>query len=474
MKFFKIFLILLLNFSILNAQENKIQFDCKNLLISYLANDIEVKKSTLEIANSELLLKKEKINNGFDINLSTGNITFYPNNSDLSSFSIKPTLSAEIPTLNNFSAEISTEYENNSSSSIKNSKISLGIDIFSENVELSKISILKSERTLLESKRNLKNQMLVTENNFYTELKSVLSSINSIQNLLKTTYDDKLDLQKLKAQGYSNSSSTYRIQQMKVSDDEHNIQTLLHNLKLDIIVFYNHCGIEINNFDEKNYLDYVPENIPVIEGINFSDFKEENYKNIENSEWTHKINQKTRKAEKKFTLSANAGYTLKNSTTNSDTVDAGISSNFQNGLNLDFGMSVPVLSENFNPAFTVSAKVNPNSLKLKKINSQQNELQNQKELLEIQNAKKNYETAKISYAQKLENLKWEKESVQKNYEHYFQNEIDLKKYFNEGIISESEYLSAKNNRDSYKIKILINKIDFISYNNQVKNEFVEN
>ena len=56
---------------------------------------------------------------------------------------------------------------------------------------------------------------------------------------------------------------------------------------------------------------------------------------------------------------------------------------------------------------------------------------------------------------------------------YQKNETDLKKYYSYGIVSESEYLAAKNNRQLYEVKTKINQLEFILYNNDIRSKFVD-
>ena len=247
---------------------NETKFDCAQLLNSYLEHDLTLQKLLLEVSKSELNLKLSKIKNGFDILLSTGNMIFYPGNGALDSqITMKPSISAKIPSLKNLTASVSTEYEYKSSSEkneLENTKIAFSVDAISSEEILSKISVLKSERALLEAKRLLQTSSLASENRFYTELKSILLYINDIFTYFQTVYTDKLHLETLKAQGYSSASSTYRVQEMKVSSGEHDIETALHNLRLKFIVFYQNCGIKIDFTDENKFMDFVPENIPVV------------------------------------------------------------------------------------------------------------------------------------------------------------------------------------------------------------------
>ena len=454
---------------------NETKFDCVQLLNSYLEHDLTLQKLLLEVSKSELNLKLSKIENGFDILLSTGNMIFYPGNGDLDSqITMKPSISAKIPSLKNLTASVSTEYEYKSSSEkneLENTKIAFSVDAISSEEILSKISVLKSERALLEAKRLLQTSSLASENRFYTELKSILLYINDIFTYFQTVYTDKLHLETLKAQGYSSASSTYRVQEMKVSSGEHDIETALHNLRLKFIVFYQNCGIKIDFTDENKFMDFVPENIPVVEALSFSDYEKENFSEIENAKWIHQINEMVRSSDKFFSMGVNAGYTVKNSSTSSDTLDAGISTTI-GGLNLASSLSFPLGLEGFTPAVSVSMSVSPNLFRKKNITTEQNSLSSQQEVLDIQEAYDNYETSLISYNQACVNLEWEKKSVAENFALYKENESDLYKYYKSGIVSESEFLSAKNNRQLYEIKILINRLEYILYNNEVLSEFV--
>ena len=63
---------------------------------------------------------------------------------------------------------------------------------------------------------------------------------------------------------------------------------------------------------------------------------------------------------------------------------------------------------------------------------------------------------------------WQRSTNKENYDMYDALEKDLLKWYQEGYIKRSEYLSAKNNRDLYKVKCIISDIDLIIYNDTVK------
>lgn len=452
------------------------------LLSGYLIQDNELRKLAIDVEKSQLSYKEIKINNGLDISLSTGSMTFYTGASG-NSVSIKPSVSAKIPTAKNLTASVSTVFEKKSDVTVnaksgkpvqddgwKDTKFKLGIDILSSEDAKSKLNIVKSERSLFETRMKLETKALETEKNFYTKLENILNKINTLYTSLQTVYKDELDFEKIKAQGYTSSSSTYRLAEMKVMSEKHDAESTIHSLKYDLVVFYKDCGIDIEIENENDFLKYIPVDIPQVEALNFVSFDKDCYIEIENAKWVNDYNTLVRKADKFFTFGLNGGYTIGNSTTKSDTADVGISTNI-GGLGLNAGVSLPIVQDDFTPAYTLSATINPNKFRIRSITKQQYILSEKQELIDVENAEKNYNTAIVDFEEKLNKIKWETSSVNESFDLYAQNEIDLQKYYKMGIVTESEYLSAKNNRQLYEVKKTINKIDMILYNNEIKSKF---
>ena len=337
---------------------------------------------------------------------------------------------------------------------------------------------MKAQRAGDEPQRKLKNHAILCENSFYSELKSILNSIDSIISLQKTLYTNQIDFQTKKTQGYSTNSSTYRLAQMKILSTEHEIEDSIHSLVRAYVIFYKKCGYDISdlasNIDENfDFYSLIPNDIAAVEPIDFHSFTEDSYTEIESALWTYKINSMQRKTQSNFSLIANGGITLNNSTTKSATVDAGLSSTI-GGLNLGAGVSVPISDNNKTPAVTLQASISPNKFKLNSITEQTNELTEQQELLAIENARENYRTTILEYEQTLNNLYWNKQSGEEFYEMYKSLESDLNKWYKDGFVTESEYYSAKVNTQSYYVKNIINTIEFIIFNDNVVTMFVEN
>lgn len=467
-----------------NSSENKntSEISLDTLLSGYLIQDNTLRKLAIDVQKSQLSLKETKINNGLDITLSSGTMTFYTGATG-NSVSIKPSVSARIPTAKNLSASVSTTYEKKSDVMVsaktgqavkddgwKDTKFKIGLDIISSDDAKVKLNIVKSERSLFETRKQLEAKALETEKNFYTKLENILTKINSLYTSLQTVYKDELDFEKIKAQGYTSSSSTYRLAQMKVMSGKHDAESTIHTLKHDITVFYKDCGFDIEIENENDFLKFIPVDIPQVVALDFESFDREQYKEIENAKWVNDYNSLVRKADKYFTLGANAGYTIANSTTKTDTADIGLTTTI-GGVGLNAGVSLPITTEDFTPAYTLSATVNPNKFRTRSITKEQYALSEKQELIDIENAEKNYETAIVDFEEKLNKINWETSSVNESFELYAQNEIDLEKYYKMGIVTQSEWLSAKNNRQLYEVKKTINKIDMILYNNEIKSKF---
>ena len=438
------------------------------LLISYLQNDNELKNVSIDAQKAELSYSSAKISNGFEITLSTGNILISTNNEG-ANFSIKPSVQVSLPQASNLSLNVSTNIS--LQSQMEDTRFNASVDILGSNSLNRKITLLKAERSLIEAKRKLHEQALKSEKNFYTELKTLLNSTNSIINSQKTLYTNKIDFEKIKAQGYSQTSSTYRLAQNKVISSEHEIENATRSLIHAYVIFYKKCGYDITLDNSIDFYELIPTDIAQVEPLDVTSFSQDLYSEIESAIWSHKINSMQRKAKSNFSLAANGGVTLNNSNTNSTTIDAGISAGYQ-GVIVGAGVNVPVDSNPY-PAVTLSATVSPNTFRQNAITKRSDALDEEKELLAIENARSNYATKLVDLQQNLEDLQWSQKTDSDSYEMYDKLEKDLFKWYKDGFITESEYLSAKVNVQFYSVKQIINKIDLIIYNDNVSTMFVD-
>lgn len=460
-------------FSLLTAVLTAVpSVDTTQLLLSYIENDSELKNLTIAAKKAALSYDSTKIDNGFDVTLSSGTVTIKLAE-DGSTVTAKPSVKAKLPQAANLSAGVQTNVAYNSDTAkFTDTAVSVGVDIISSTSVTNKVSLLKAERSVTEAQRKLGNRVLAAEKEFYTELKSLLTTINSIMTLENDFYTDKIDFEAKKIQGYSKASATYRKAELKVISDEHEIENKQHSFIHDCVVFYKKCGYDIEIEENQDLMKLVPSDLEVSTPLNILDFDKENYNAIENAKWTYKINSMERSAKKNYSLSANAGYTFANSTTNSDSVDAGLTGTI-GGLSLGAGVSLPVGTDSMYPALTLSMSLTPNTFRKNSITKQQNDLTEEQELLAIQTAEAEYETKVVETQQKLDSLLWEGKTIEQNIQMYEQLEKDMAELYRQGFTSESEYLSAKTNLNSYILKKVMNQIDLIMFNDDVVMNFVQ-
>ena len=373
----------------------------ENLLISYLENDVELKKLTLAAQKTELSQQSVNIDNGFDVSLSSGTVTIAPS-ADGTKITAKPKAQADILPTSNLSLSAETNVTSNSDEiKFSDTTFSASVDIISDKNGSRKVSLEKAERATLEANRAVNARAVAAEKEFYTELKNILNSITSVIKNQATLYSDTISFEQTKAKGYSQSSSTYRLAQMKVISDQHTVDSGIKELIHDYVVFYKKCGYDLHFQDETDITALVPSDIPDVDAIDAESLDRELFSKIESATWTNYINSLERDSKKSFSLSATGGYTIDNSTTKSDTVNAGISAGYQ-GLSLGSGVLIPV--DGSNPTFTVTASLSLNTFRKAAITAKQNDIAEEQELLDIQSAQTAYRTYIVSAKQSLEQL----------------------------------------------------------------------
>ncbi len=440
----------------------------ESLLKSYFQNSLTLSKLSAQIENQILQNHYTKIENDFNIKFSSGTVKIQFDPSPQISFS--PSASFSLPQASNLTFSVSFDVEFENQSNISNTSLSLSADIFSNSMANRKITLEKSERELLEMQRSLQNGFVSTETEFYEELKNLYEIAASVESSQNDLYEDTLDFEQIKTQGYTSASSKYRLAQMKVLSDQHKVEQYEHNLLRQVKIFASKCGID---FESENALDFLPQEIPQIQVLNIDSFAKENFTQIENAVWEHSINQKVRDADKAISIKANAGYTFENeirSDYSADTIDAGTSLTWnETGLTANFGVSLPV--NDFNPVYEFGISLVPKEFALSSISKKQKKLEAQQEEISIKNAENVYETTVISQQSELSDIQFNKSKNLETYELYNQLEKDMAIYYERGLISESEYKSAKANKENYRIQCIINDIELIIYNNNTMQLF---
>ena len=460
-----IFLSMILSFGVL------MQFygaeKVEDLLTGYLQNSLDLKSLVGKTQKTILESQLTDISYGFSFDISTGTITF--TTGDNSSVQFTPKAQASVPQLNNLSLSASSRLvfdSDDSTSAVSNTSLSVSADILSNNAKKREIALLKSERNVLNAKRNLQNGFISAEKTFYTELKSLYNQKSQLLTAEQDVYDAQLSFEQVRVQGYSTNSTKYRTAQLKVMSAKNSVESKRRDFEREVKIFAAKCGVEYNYTDPA---DFLPTSIPEVEAVDVKSFDQETYTKLESAKWNQYINNLERSSDSAITLSANAGVTFNYNDQNYNTINVGSDFTWNNtGLKLSAGANIPVGTDTRSPVLTMGVSVDPNAFRKAKINSQIDEIDVQQETIEVINAQEDYYTAVISQESSLQNILWEKQSTSEFYEMYKKLASDMASYYRQGLITESEYRKNVASRDSYEIKLLVNDLDLIIYNNTTK------
>lgn len=461
-----------------------------SLLKEYLSNDRELQKLTITAEENALSLQKEKINQGISVSLSSGKMTFNETNG-VTKFSVKPNISVDLPdskTSITVSSNPVIETGSSTETKLNNTGINFNTELISNTKLTQKISLMEKQRSLLEAERAVKQRAVSAEKEFYTELKNLLNEAKNVLSERQTLYEKELNLKTVMAQGYEPNSANYRNAEFSVRS----ANRTLEETKREYIRLQNSFVLKCNDEEElystfEEAWNFLPQKVPAVIPLEFTSFSKENYSEIENALWKKDLGCLKRTHEKQFTLSANAGYTFNNTfgeeelltkqkSAGKNTIDTGLGLQWK-GLTADAEVNVPVdlFSGNQNdiPSFSLSFGYKPNESKLNKITEQQKLLDEKKDELTLEAAYESYDKNAVSFKSKLNDLLWAKETYAQDLQSNIESEKNMAQWFAKGVISESDYIPEVVNRDKAKIDCLVNAVDFIIYNDEVKLFFFE-
>lgn len=442
------------------------------LLASYLEQDSDLKNQALELQKAKLNQESTQIDKGINVKLQTGDMTF--TFGDNSSFSVKPAASLTIPQANNLGLNVNSQLSvKDGKTSFDSASATISVDVISANKANRQISLLQQERRVLEAERSLTGKALEKEKSFYKSLSSLMTSITTVLTKKATVFDDNVSFEKIKLQGYAKDSASYVKAELKLFTSQRDYEAAVHSLINDYKTFYISCGREIEIPDDADFTQLIPSDLVQVEALDITSFDKSNYKVIESNEWNSRINQMSRDASTKFTLTANGGYSYRNiNGSASNSVNAGISGSYE-GIVLNASVSLPLADEKSSPSLAVGITWTPTTSKKNKISDQLEEIAVEQEQMKIDSAYSSYETSVQERQLKLADILWNIQSNQTNLEMYQKVEENMKTYYERGLISEKDYSSACNSTIQARVKQISGYIDLIIYNNEVRAMFVD-
>lgn len=487
------------------------------LLSGYLANDLELQKCALTAQSKLLDWDSAKVENGITLNLSTGTVRIQASAGG-TSYTFSPAAEIAVPRLRSaaISAVLPMTKANGFDDDSRNGlflddgTVKFSAEITDSSARSRNISLLEAERAYIEAERSAQNRAVAAEKEFYGHIKSLYEAASDIFSKKTDVHTDEIELDVLETQGYSRSSSLYRSKQLAVQTGKRNIAEAQRNLERETVVFAMKCGAEFyrsyknehsgsseNDVPEtgtrfgdedtavRNVLDFLPADIPSVELDDILRYKNADYAPAEEASWNVHVARLKAESVRRPKLSAFAGYTFNESLSGFDTVDGGLSFSW-NGLAAEAGISVPTggnaLSfdsshsgtDSKHPVYTFSLSFSPETWKLASIEKKQSELALKISEVALKSAFDDYETDVLDKISSRADLQWSETVCAEEYNMYSVLEADSGRWLAQGIITESDYLDALNNKLRARLSILINAVEQIIYNDDIQLLFVEN
>ena len=433
------------------------------LLQNYCNQDIQFEELAISYQQAELSHRKNQIDNGVEFSASTGSIKIEFADNQVNT-SLSPSISVKIPSLSNTEAKISVPISIEEDVSMQNAGISLSTEIISSSKANRELTLEKSLRSVEEAQRKLTARIVALEKAFLNELKNLYSLGLDVYEAEEDLLTKQISFEGIKLQGYSTTSPKYRSSQLSVKSAEYDLEKAKRKYSNSLEKFLAACGA--------TELDIYSLEIPETELLKITDFPKNKFSAIENVVWSNYLNNTSRNNKKDFTLSANtsANFSLMNETMSS-TIGAGLTAAFK-GISGNMNFSFPT-NDKSNPSVSFSLSWNPNQSKLASISEETSTLQEQQEVLSLKKAEESYTETVNEYETNRENLLWQYEKNLEEETMYKELAEDTQYWYNEGIVSESEYRQANSNYAKAILSVTSSKIDQLIYNLDLKSLFVE-
>lgn len=452
--------------------------DFSELQELYISNNKTVQELNYKLQQTQIEVQKTLINNGIDFSLSTGDMNFDFADKNLS---FEPKISLSIPQLNDSSVSLSLpmsiSIDKESSTTINNGGISFSTAVLSDEKKNRQVILQKAQRDIVNAKRNLLKGTNNVKIQFLKDLKNLYSLLNDVTILEDTLIEKELDFENVLVKGYGEKTSDYILSQMAVKKAKRNVFEKQKQFEYEFTIFKNNCG---KNFLENNEFtqdELVVLNIPTTKLTKISEFKKEDYAQLEEAIWNNKINTLNRQKSVPFSLYANGGYGItldnlgKDSYETVHNLNIGLSGQYE-GVSISAKGKIP-LSEGDKLSITMSMGLNINQNKINKLDDKKNQITEKIELLTIDEAKENYRKDCVDFITRARDLLWQKNEYKKEKDLYIDLEKSMKQNFELGYINETKYRQAKANLLNAQLNCLLNNIECMLFNLDLESLFVK-
>ena len=440
--------------------------DIAALLAGRLEHDGVLKTRAIELRQAELSRSEAEVTNGFSVNLNTGTLFF--RFAGEGSFEAEPSISVELPAANNAALKVSSPLRVTGADGVtaSDTAFTLSVDITGNDRKKRTVELLQAERTVTEAGRALQKRALETEKEFYQALRGLYEQKAALYAKNETRWTEELEFSVVRAQGYEESSAAFRTARMELAKAEREAREAERLLLRDTAVFARDCGSETLLSP-----DTLPQSVPAPDSgslLSLAGFDRSRYTELESAEWRRYINTLSREADGELGVRISGGGTLNNTSFQSvsgdeaHSVNAGVSLSWR-GFTLSSGLEFPLGGGTGSPALRLSLGLDSETLALAPLKRRQDALAAQKELIEIENSGKTWDDLLASTDRERSDLLWQRDERAEQLELYSELEADMRGWFEQGVIPESEYRRAEANKENARYNCLITDTDMILY-----------
>ncbi|MBQ5781266.1 MAG: hypothetical protein IIW10_04910 [Spirochaetaceae bacterium] len=440
--------------------------DYSSLLEEYRNRDNSVEKARLSLEQANNTFNKTKIQNGIDVNLSSGNITI-PLTKENSFFEANPSAEIDIPRLNNTVISVDMPFAvGEGVTDFSGSGFDVSTDIISEFSANRKITLLNAQRALENSQRNYEKTVRTVEKKFWQEVQEIYNAALSLWSAENTLHDEETDLIVLQSQGYSPASATYRSKQIKIQTAKNAIFECKQKLDAKLVLFAQNVGSDTL---------VIPIGIPSEDLCSYEDFDKNSFITLEEADWHNTLTEMERDAKKQFTLAATGGYHFFENRNalhpgKEHTVDVGVNATYK-GFNLGLGFSMPVNRMEKSGA-SLSLGWEMSKMFGEKYDFANADLQVDISKITVKDALSTYETTLTERQQKRNSLlaKIDMQIEQLKVFYDYMNESE--NWFKRGLITEKQLLQARRDWQNAVASVVACRIEGIIYNLETADYFL--
>lgn len=436
----------------------------EELLKGFSGSDSSLERMKIKMESAEVSYEQSGIKNGISVNLSSGNgkVTFDDENG--TNVTLTPSATVKVPDLNNLAVSASLPSElSDGGYTVKGTSVGVSADIITGNSESRKITNMEAEKNLKNARANLINQERGVEGDFLSAIQSIYEKASSLMQYRETYLDKLVKLDEAVVNGYSKTSSKYRIAQIEKDSAYSDCEKTYREYQNLLSEFSAKCGYEI---------DYLITDLPDVELVDFASFDMNHFTQIEQALYNQELAELKRAANKKWTLTGNVKYNQSKTLAGSNSsVTTGVNTTW-GGLDLGLDFTMPVAGEE-NPSLGFNIGINPFGWKTQALTEQSGELDARLEQLDVEDAYAKYSSSKRSYQNQADTIMWESELLKEQTAYYKEVLDEMSRAYKSGLINKTDYIKAENQYMKAYINMLKNKIKKVQYNLEVQKLFSE-